>query len=257
MRSTSSGDDAEMDLARISAAIHAVERAEVQKADSHDADMDSWLLPYVDTITTLLALYAFFLGLMEFPADKRAAVQAEIHKGFTIPALINLPEIKIDVEAARKIGDAERLIEIIRSNGLERDVAIRVENGKATLTISNAILFEEGDAAISPRGESVLRAMGPALDELQGAITVAGHTDAMPVANGAYASNIDLSFARAMSVINLYTSLRIPEGRFRAVANGATAPVADDATPEGRAANRRVEISVDLKSSGEKPQLAR
>ncbi|MGE3334505.1 MAG: flagellar motor protein MotB [Rhodospirillaceae bacterium] len=246
MRNAAAESEAELAEERIRDAIRALEQTELDGGDSQAADMDSWLLPYVDTITTLLAIYAFFIGLMEFPSEKRAAIEAEIHREFTIPALIQLPEIKIDVEATRYVRDAERLLEIIKSNGLERDVAIKVENGTARLTIDDAILFTPGSAAVSESGDKVLRALGPALDELPGPITVAGHTDATPIADGAFASNLELSFARAMSVINIYTSLGIPQARFRAAANAATAPVADDRTPEGRAANRRVEIAVEL-----------
>ena len=235
-----------VDISAIRDAIEKLESVSGEGYETQSADMDSWLLPYVDTVTTLLALYAFFISLMELPSATRADIQAEIHSAFVKPSLIELPEIKIEIEAAKYLPNAEELIRVIKSNGLEREVAINIENGRATLIISDAIVFAPGSPEISIHGESVLRALGPALNEMPGTITVAGHTDATPVANAAYESNLDLSFARAKAVIDLYTSLRIPAERFRAIANAATAPVADDGTMQGRSANRRVEISVEL-----------
>jgi len=239
------------DVEQIRSAIYELESLNSESADSQQSDMDSWLLPYVDTVTTLLALYAFFVSLMEYPHQKRADIQSEIRKSFSIPSLIDLPEIKIEMEAEKYLPDAERFLRVIKSNGLERDVSIKIAHGTATLTIADTILFAPGGAEISTHGESILRALGPALDELPGVIAVSGHTDEMPISTETFKSNLDLSFARAMAVIELYKRLKISETRFRAIANAATQPVADQTSDEGRRANRRVEILVDL--NGQRP----
>lgn len=246
MRQDQPPPDSPAEIEHIRSAIYELENLKSESAESEQSEMDSWLLPYVDTITTLLALYAFFVSLMEYPQQKRTDVQTEIRKSFSIPALIDLPELKIEMEAQKYLPDEERLLRVIKSNGLERDVTINIANGTATLTIGDTILFAPGAAEISDQGETVLRALGPALDELPGIITVAGHTDESPISTETFKSNLDLSFARAVAVIELYKALKISEARFRAVANAATQPVADQSTDEGRRANRRVEISVDL-----------
>jgi OmpA-OmpF porin, OOP family len=88
----------------------------------------------------------------------------------------------------------------------------------------------------------------PSLNELFAAlqadqalrVTIEGHTDA--AANDAY--NLDLSRRRARSVVAWLVKKGIPASRVEAKGYGRTRPVADNATAQGRALNRRVEVSV-------------
>jgi outer membrane protein OmpA-like peptidoglycan-associated protein len=68
---------------------------------------------------------------------------------------------------------------------------------------------------------------------------IEGHTDNV----GSQEGNIQMSQMRAESVLNYFVSRGIPKGRFTVVGLGSIEPIADNKTPEGRAKNRRVEIS--------------
>jgi uncharacterized repeat protein (TIGR01451 family) len=75
-------------------------------------------------------------------------------------------------------------------------------------------------------------------------VSIAGHTDSVPISTAEYPSNFELSVDRARSVYQLCRMNGIPEDRLDYTGYGARRPVAPNDTPEGRARNRRVEIAV-------------
>ena len=82
------------------------------------------------------------------------------------------------------------------------------------------------------------------LGEAKNPVTVEGYTDNVPISTARYASNWELSAARAASVVRAFAGLGIDPDRLAAVGYGEQHPVATNATPEGRAHNRRVTIVV-------------
>lgn len=82
--------------------------------------------------------------------------------------------------------------------------------------------------------------------EVIGRVTVTGHTDSVPVqASNPFATNQGLSEARAQTIARLLAEAGVPEDLLRAEGKAASEPVADNATAEGRAENRRVEIRIE------------
>lgn len=79
-------------------------------------------------------------------------------------------------------------------------------------------------------------------------ISVAGHTDSVPIRNVRYPSNWELSGARAGSVVRYLEANGIPSARLTAVGHADTRPLAENTSREGRSINRRVELTL------EKPQ---
>lgn len=107
------------------------------------------------------------------------------------------------------------------------------------LVLSSETSFEFNSAQLKP-------AAFPELDKLLAEMKkypmsrwrIEGHTDNV----GSEEGNIKMSQKRAESVLNYFVSRGIPKGRFEVIGLGSKQPVADNATPEGRAKNRRVEI---------------
>ncbi len=92
-------------------------------------------------------------------------------------------------------------------------------------------------------------------NELKVEIRVEGHTDNLPIIRGKYVSNLELSTARALSVlIFLSHGAHIPEGRFSALGYGEYRPISSNATEEDRALNRRVDIYIDAEISELEPE---
>jgi chemotaxis protein MotB len=98
---------------------------------------------------------------------------------------------------------------------------------------------------MSEQAEAMFRQIGKALARLPNAVRIEGHTDNRPIVTALYPSNWELSTARATAVVSFLVDegLVAPE-RLSVAGYAEHRPVADNGTPDGRAANRRVDIVV-------------
>ena len=110
-------------------------------------------------------------------------------------------------------------------------------------------LFAPGSASLSERFIPTIDHIARALKNMPGSLTVTGHTDNQPIHNLRFPSNFELSLARAEAVRDRMLQIIGEPDRIKADGRGDTEPVADNRTPEGREANRRIEF-VLLRSAG-------
>jgi chemotaxis protein MotB len=148
-----------------------------------------------------------------------------------------------ETEALTDLGEqVQRRAEAI---GLGGDVVTQVtERGLAITVLTDRVLFEKGSAELSPRSDEVLTSIQDLFNGLDNTIEIIGHTDASPISTGQYRDNYDLSSSRANSVRRWYVERGVSGDRFRVSGAGEGQPVGDNATVEGRAENRRVEIVI-------------
>ncbi len=107
---------------------------------------------------------------------------------------------------------------------------------------SNAtVRFQTGSAAIDAGNNELLERLAELARNCPGNLTIEGHTDGRGDAD----MNKALSLARAAAVRDALTNLGIDADRLTATGLGATQPIADNTTAEGRARNRRIAITVD------------
>jgi len=104
-------------------------------------------------------------------------------------------------------------------------------------------LFNPGSAEVSSELRPLVLRIGEALQRMKGQVLVTGHTDNQPIRSLRFPSNWHLSQARAEAFRNLLAE-RVEIGRLRAEGRADAEAVADNATPAGRAKNRRVEVTL-------------
>jgi outer membrane protein OmpA-like peptidoglycan-associated protein len=110
-----------------------------------------------------------------------------------------------------------------------------------TLDMPGNVTFAFDSAALNPQFNSVLDKVAQTLLEYdQTVIQIAGHTDS----TGSHAYNMKLSEQRAASVKSYLAGHGVPGQRMHTIGAGPDHPIADNATEEGRAQNRRVEITI-------------
>ena len=102
------------------------------------------------------------------------------------------------------------------------------------------VRFRTGSAAIDRGNEDLLQQLADTARGCPGSLTIAGYTDS----RGAAAANQALSLARAQAVGDALVQLGIDSSRITATGLGEAQPIADNETPEGRAKNRRIAITV-------------
>ena len=175
----------------------------------------------------------------------------------------NLQATQREMEALRRVhAQAEQRNELYRTLVARlRDaigagtLAVEVRKGKMLVKLGDAILFDPGQAALKPDGQRALRQVAQALKEIPDRdFLVAGHTDNRPIKNSPFASNWDLSTARAVTVVRFLQGEGVDPRRLAAAGYSEFDALADNDTEAGRALNRRIEVVV-MPRIDELPQI--
>ncbi|MCU1281306.1 MAG: OmpA/MotB domain protein [bacterium] len=134
-------------------------------------------------------------------------------------------------------------------------LAVEVRKGKMLVKLGDTILFDPGQATLKSDGQRALRQVAQALKEIaERDFLVAGHTDNRPIKNSPYASNWELSTARAVTVVRFLQSEGVDPRRLAAAGYSEFDALADNETSESRALNRRIEVVV-MPRIDELPQI--
>jgi chemotaxis protein MotB len=148
-------------------------------------------------------------------------------------------------------GTYEQLLANMKDEIAKGQVIISELKGKLTVNMEAAILFDSGSADVKQEGFNILGKMVETLKNVgDKAIRVEGHTDTVQI-TGALArifpTNWELSAVRAINVTRYLQKQGIDPGNLSAAAFAEYKPVADNASKEGRARNRRIEITLVAK----------
>ena len=157
----------------------------------------------------------------------------------------NLLVHKDNVWIYQEIHDASYKATIVKQKEMQQQVVASAKDLQSGINATghvtaNGIFFDTDKADLKPESKPALDEIAKLLKEDGGLrIYVVGHTDNQ----GALAHNIDLSKARAASVVKaLETQYAIPGARLASYGDGPYAPVASNDSEDGRAKNRRVEL---------------
>ncbi len=124
-------------------------------------------------------------------------------------------------------------------------LAVEVRKGKMLVKLGDAILFDPGQATLKTDGQRALRQVAQALKEIpERDFLVAGHTDNRPIKTSPYASNWELSTARAVTVVRFLQSEGVDPRRLAAAGYSEFDALADNDSDDGRKQNRRIEVVV-------------
>ncbi|MGF7050125.1 chemotaxis protein MotB [Paenibacillus sp. DS2015] len=238
---------------------------------------ESWLLPYADLLTLLLALFitlyamsatdakkfeemsqAFSIalsggtGVLDYksatPRDSPAEDMPSSSKD-TKPnnskseqqAAALKQQEQLDLEKLKK-----QIDQYIQSNGLSNQLNTKLNQSQLMITISDTALFASGSATVKPESRQLGKVISSMLQEFPDYdIVVSGHTDNIPIYNNFYESNWDLSSDRALQFMKvLLLNTNLDPKKFTPVGYGEYHPIVDNKTPINRAKNRRVEVSL-------------
>lgn len=109
-------------------------------------------------------------------------------------------------------------------------------------------LFDPGQAVVRNEFRPLIERISAVLNEEGGAIRVVGHSDSDPIRSARFPNNLELSKARAVAVGDLLKSRLKQPNRISTEGKGPDVPIASNATPAGKAKNRRVEILIQRNS---------
>ncbi|MEG1847776.1 MAG: flagellar motor protein MotB [Lachnospiraceae bacterium] len=141
---------------------------------------------------------------------------------------------------------AEKISEAVEEQHLTDVVDVDFTSEYVQLTLNGALLFNSGSSELIEKSLPVLEKVGLILSRYaQSIIEVEGHTDNVPISSARFADNNELSSARALTVFDFFVNhSTLSPAMIKHSGRGEYVPVADNATPEGRSKNRRVEIKI-------------
>ena len=128
------------------------------------------------------------------------------------------------------------------------DLSVNQKNGKVYVSLSENLLFPSGSAVVNPNGINALSKLAAVLNlNSDVSVDIEGHTDSIPI-RGKFKDNWDLSTARANAIVRvLVNNYKVDPVRVVASGHSYYDPVDTNATPEGRAKNRRTDIILSPK----------
>jgi chemotaxis protein MotB len=241
-----------------------------KKPEECKAGAPEWMVTYGDLVTLLMCFFVLLFAFSEIDAQKFEQVMQsfqgsagvlESGKSLSEAELIfdANPENEVtpDTTEAEQLEVVQELLnqmvsEIegeLQENGLDGEVEFELEIDTLKLLLPNSVLYDPASADLKAESYEVLEILGVTLqNELfeLGEIRIDGHTDDVPINTIRFPSNWELSTARAASVMRYFRDeLEFAENRFVIAGYGETRPRETNETPEGRAANRRVEIIIE------------
>ncbi|HEU4382690.1 MAG TPA: OmpA family protein [Anaeromyxobacteraceae bacterium] len=157
-------------------------------------------------------------------------------------------DVQAKEEELQKLkGTYDELQEKMKAEIAKGEIRLSQAGGRLKVDMVDKVLFESGEADITKRGEEVLSRVGSVLARIEDKqIQVSGHTDDAPISSrltDKFPTNWELSTARATRVVRfLQEKASVPARRLVATGYGPYHPIATNATPGGRARNRRIEI---------------
>lgn len=224
-----------------------------------------WVVTFGDLMSLLLCFFVLLLSFSEtdkaiykeiagsmakaFGVQKRKKVldspmgQKIIAKDFDqkiVPTFqreeVIATQIKEEIGEALKSGRD-------KSSNIKDLIKVDANKGKVTIKMMGESTFDSGNAVIKPEMIAVLKKIASVLKKNKGDITIAGHTDNVPIKNDVFKSNLILSMARAAAVADfLIYKMSVKPDRISTTGYGEFRPVATNLTEKGRQKNRRVEI---------------
>lgn len=217
----------------------------------HPDNAERWLLTYSDMITLLLVLFMVLFALSKVNEAK----YREFRQSVTHAVLSNVPHgtTRLHIKSSSSLTSATRLQKLKRelssalnAKGLLGDVTLTINSsGLVEGLVADSTFFVTASANLSSVGMQIVDTSAHVLKNFSNAIEVAGYTDNRIITGGPYPNNWALSAARAATVVVRMTQVDgVTPDRVVLLGYGQYHPVASNASPAGRAENRRVNIVV-------------
>lgn len=165
--------------------------------------------------------------------------------GLVRPAAVAFSPLVVDQSAVVDPAQLDRLRAGLKDDIASGLVVVDVKGDFIFVRVSNALLFATGKADTKPEFDALAERIAAVLDKEPGPILVYGYTDNVPMSGrGRFKNNHDLSLARAQAVEKVLAKHVADPSRFQVEGKGEADPIGDNASDDGKAQNRRVEIMI-------------
>ena len=248
--------------------------ARKKKQGGHE-NLERWLISYADFITLMFAFFVVMFASSQTDKGKAQQVSESIRKALqegSLPATIasilggtvgdtgpgnalrkgpggtkpeaEYPEPRQDI-LAELLPSLEHLNKELKEEIAGGKLQIKLQGRGLVVSLLEAAFFPSGEDTIDPRTYPTIEKIATAIHRLPNSVRLEGHTDSVPIHTARFPSNWELSAARAVAMLHLLDQrFQIPLERMAVAGYADTVPAESNATPEGRARNRRVDLVI-------------
>ena len=202
-------------------------------------------------MTLLFALFVVLFATTRHSSDALGRLSGAIHSGFNgVPREAATSDEPLTSSHTAEGSSLDSELRAVLGPAMERhEVSLQQSREGLVLSFRELGFFRSGEADVLPGQASLIEQTGSILKRHNAVLRVEGHSDNQPIHNAVFASNWELSAARAMTVLLLLVDeTHYDPTRLSMAGYGPYRPVADNATLDGRQKNRRVDLVV-LESS--------
>lgn len=221
------------------------------------ANHERWLVSYADFITLLFAFFTVLYATAQTDSGKvkkfvgaaeRAFSAGIFSAGSNELMFVNAGNVsgREIIDLGMNLKDVEKKIsqELQKSGAGAEGIHLERHDDGLTLQLQTRSFFMPGSDILRPESLAILPGVVKILKASQRKLRVEGHTDDMPIHNGHFQSNWELSTARALAVLRFLLQNQIPPDRMSVAGLAEFQPLEPNATQRGRSRNRRVEIVI-------------
>lgn len=219
---------------------------------------DRWLVSYADFVTLLFALFVVLFAVARSErasarqlADsfKRAiangSVPASVPTSAPAPVPAPAPAAVLAPPAGELTSAFERLQEQLAPEIAAGKMKVAMETRGVVISLREGAFFASGSDGLEPAAYASMAKVAAVILDLPNAVRLEGHTDSVPIRNGRFHSNWELSAARSIAALSYFESkFGISADRFAISGYADNLPVADNQSLDGRAQNRRVDVVI-------------
>jgi len=217
---------------------------------------EKWAIPYADFLTLLLALfialYAIMRGSKSIPIYAEAFAKAMGMRILpfeeTLPTQILpqpvLPKVQLTQKGTYINMRLKQLQKMLEKEGLQNKFQIKLVPEGIKLILQDTVLFKSGSADIDPKYYPLLDSIYKIISSLPNPIEIEGYTDDTPIHTPIFPSNWELSTDRAASVAKYFIQKGFDPSKIKIAGYGKYHPLVPNTTPQNKAMNRRVEITI-------------
>jgi chemotaxis protein MotB len=213
-----------------------------------------WMVTFADLMSLLLTFFVLMLSFSTTEVMKFREAMGSIQEALGLMSAQEssmVPSgqspLKEDMNELGSAGVSpdemeQQLKDVLEALGLEDQGEARKTLFGVVLQLKGDLMFQSGMSDLSPKAYPVLDALATYINDVDRHVDIAGHTDSIPISTAIFPSNWELSAARAGQAVRYLVEHGVPPEKLRAIGQADTVPIADNATMEGRAKNRRVEF---------------
>ncbi|NVN89962.1 MAG: OmpA family protein [Desulfuromonadales bacterium] len=256
----------------------------LKKEPEKHVNHERWLVSYADFITLLFAVFVTLYAMSQSDKKKAEEVMQSIQQSFGMiqsgapsPKMNVLPSSQVNItpsirpeisvapgsRASRgqfKTRADEKDFRQIKSSidaylvkqGAQNKVSLTITRRGLIVSLKEAGFFDSGQAQIKASAYELINTISEVMTQYNNPLRLEGHTDNIPISTSQFPSNWELSTARAVNGLKyLVKNFDVDPDKISATGYAEFRPLADNATAEGRAKNRRVDL-VMLSGDGER-----